>query len=61
MDPAHLLPEDLVRVLKAAGSREISSQRIQADIEAGAPCNPDGTIHLVRYAAWLVKEGAHGG
>jgi len=22
----------------------------------GAPTNPDGTLNLVRYVAWLVKE-----
>lgn len=29
---------------------------IQADIDAGAPTNTDGSINLVHYAAWLVKE-----
>ncbi len=26
---------------------------IEADLEAGAPRNADGTINLVHYAAWL--------
>ncbi len=36
----------------------------QADIDAGAPANADprprkrGTINLVHYTAWLVKEMA---
>jgi hypothetical protein len=33
---------------------------LQADIEAGAPTNPDGTINLVNYAVWLVGEMGHG-
>ena len=31
------------------------------DIDAGAPTNGDGTINLVQYAAWLVKEMANRG
>ena len=34
---------------------------LQADIDDGAPTNPDGTMNLVQYAAWLVKEMASGG
>jgi hypothetical protein len=29
---------------------------IARDIEAGVPVNPDGTINLVHYAAWLVTR-----
>jgi hypothetical protein len=29
--------------------------------DAGAPTNADGSINLVHYAAWLVKEMATGG
>ena len=39
-----LQPEVLVRLLKQAGSRTAS------------PENPDGTINLIEYAAWLAKE-----
>jgi hypothetical protein len=34
------------------------SSSSQADVDAGAPTNGDGTINLVHYAAWLVKEMA---
>ena len=50
-----LRPEILVRLLKQAGSRTISGETLAADIESGAPKNPDGTINLIEYAAWLVK------
>jgi hypothetical protein len=33
---------------------------IRADLAAGAPVNTDGTINLVHYAAWLVKERSGG-
>jgi hypothetical protein len=28
--------------------------------DAGAPANPDGTVHLVHYAAWLLREMGRG-
>lgn len=46
----------LVRLLKQSGCRTISEETLAADIEAGAPVNPDGTFNLVNYAAWLAKE-----
>jgi hypothetical protein len=35
-------------------------EMIEADVDDGAPVNPDGTLNLVHYAAWLVKEIASG-
>lgn len=51
-----LQPDMLVRLLKQAGCRTISEETLAADIEAGAPVNPDGTFNLVNCAAWLAKE-----
>jgi len=47
---------DLAKVLKQAGSRHASEESIRQDVEKGAPVNYDGTINLIHYAAWLVKE-----
>jgi hypothetical protein len=33
---------------------------LEADVDAGAPTNPDGTINLVSFAAWLVQEMGRG-
>ena len=51
-----LQPEVLVRLLKQAGSRTASPEMIAEDLASGAPQNPDGTINLVEYAAWLATE-----
>jgi len=51
-----LKPEKLAALLKAAGSRHATAETIRADIDAGAPVNPDGTVSLVEYGAWLAKE-----
>ena len=50
-----LQPEMLVNILKQAGSRLISAEKLAADFAAGAPKNEDGTVNLVEFAAWLVK------
>jgi len=55
-----LTPAQAARILAAAGSRRITEAMVRADIEAGAPTNADGTINLVHYTAWLVREVAGG-
>lgn len=50
----------LAEILRKSGSRYISPETIDADIEAGAPVNEDGSLNLVEYAAWLLKEANRG-
>ena len=38
------------------GGLPVSEEMLRADIDAGAPTNADGTMNLVHYAAWLVRE-----
>ena len=47
---------DFVKLLKQAGSRHASEESIRQDVEKGAPVNHDGSINLIHYAAWLIKE-----
>jgi hypothetical protein len=42
------------RFTKVCG-KEITEQMILDDIAAGAPVNPDGTLNLIHYGAWLNK------
>lgn len=53
-------PEKVADILRRAGSRHATPEAVRADIENGAPVNPDGTVNLLEYAAWLVRETAHG-
>jgi hypothetical protein len=57
-NPAALGVQDAARLLSAAGGQRITVEMIEADVAAGAPTNADGTINLVQYTAWLVKEMA---
>ena len=45
----------LAALLTRSGGR-VTAEMVEADIAAGAPTNPDGTVNLIHYAAWMVKE-----
>ena len=60
LNPLALRVEDLARILSALGPQPVTVQMLRADIDAGAPTNPDGTINLVHYVAWLVREIGRG-
>lgn len=61
LNPTALPVADAARLLSATGGHAVTPEQIRADIDAGAPTNGDGTINLVHYAAWLVKEMANRG
>ena len=61
LNPNALTLADAARLLAKAGGCPITVEMLRADIDAGAPANADGTINLVHYAAWLVKEMGRGG
>ena len=60
LNPNSLTPADTARLLTRAGGPPVRVETIQADLNAGAPANADGTINLVHYAAWLVREVERG-
>jgi hypothetical protein len=59
--PASLMPAKAAELLTKAGKTAITEEMILNDIAAGAPVNADGTINLVFYASWTVRELANGG
>ena len=54
LNPAALTAEDAARALG------LSVDAIRQDIAEGAPTNADGSVNLVHYAAWLIKDVADG-
>ena len=60
VDPTRLPVEQAAKLLAAAYRERIDPEKIRIDLQNGAPVNADGTINLVHYAAWLVKEMARG-
>jgi hypothetical protein len=60
LSPTALSVQDAARLLTSVGGAPVSEEMIELDIAEGTPTNADGTIHLVYYAAWLVREMAGG-
>lgn len=60
LDPNRLTVEQAAKLLSAAAKLRVPAEQIAADLDAGAPRNPNGTINLMHYAAWLVKEMGRG-
>jgi hypothetical protein len=52
---------DLSKLLSKCAGKPVTVEMIRYDIEAGAPVNADGTVSLIHYAAWLVREIGHHG
>jgi hypothetical protein len=60
LNPSALALGDAARLLAKVGAPSITEEMLQDDLLAGAPTNADGTINLVHYGAWLVKEMGRG-
>jgi len=58
-DPSALTLADAARLLSRVGGWPVTQAMLEADVTNGAPTNPDGTLHLVRYSAWLVRQMGH--
>ena len=56
LNPAALSVTDTARLLTRVGGQSITEAMIERDIDDGAPTNGDGTINLVYFAAWLVRD-----
>lgn len=52
-DPRAMTIQQLAEFLTQSGGRKIAASALAADVEAGAPVNGDGTVNLLKYAAWL--------
>ena len=59
LNPSALTIKDVARLLTKVGGRVVNASMVEADIDAGAPTNSDGTLNLVHYAAWMNKEGKY--
>lgn len=60
LDPTALPLAAAARMLAKVGAASITEEMLQQDVSSGAPTNGDGTLNLVHYAAWLVKETSVG-
>lgn len=56
LNPTSLTVADAARLLARVGGQPVTAEMLQTDLADGAPANADGTINMVHYAAWLVRE-----
>ena len=56
LSPQSLRLEDIAKILSAMGPKPVTVETLQADIDDGAPVNRDGTMNLLKYSAWMVRE-----
>jgi hypothetical protein len=56
ISPAALSLVEAARLLSKVGGRPVTEGVLRDDVARGAPTNPDGTLNLVGYAAWLVEK-----
>lgn len=60
LNPSALTIEQVAQVLSAAGGRPVTVAMVEGDLADGAPTNANGTINLVMYAAWHLKDRGRG-
>ena len=56
INPTALASETLTELLRKCRCSGLTDDTIQEMVDAGLPVNGDGTISLVEYTAWLLKE-----
>jgi len=55
-----LTAAEIAKVLSSASGRQITKEQVREVAEQGNLVRPDGTISLLEYTAFLVRELAHG-
>ena len=56
IDPSKLTPQQTAELLSRLGEVAVDTDSVEDDLADGAPTNADGTLNLMRYNAWLVRE-----
>ncbi len=59
-NPAALPLGDAAMLLTKLGGLRVTVEMLSADVDVGAPLNPDGTLNVLRYFAWLLTERNRG-
>ena len=60
LSPTSMTLTDAAKLLTAVGGSAVTEEMLREDMGLGAPSNSDGTLNIVHYAAWLVREVARG-
>lgn len=60
LSPQAMPIPDAARILAKVGGLPVTEEMLRDDVIQGAPTNADGTLNLVHYVAWLLKENGRG-
>ena len=60
LNPNAMTVAQAAELFSKLARRRIPASHITEDIDAGAPTNPDGTLNVLHYAAWLLGEMRRG-
>ena len=61
LNPLALPAGDALRMLRRSGCPRMSDDTLRRFADEGLPLNTDGTLNIVEYMAWMLKEGqSHG-
>ena len=61
VNPLALPAGDLMRMLRRSGCPQMSDETLQRLIDDGLPLNADGTMNIIEYTAWMLKEAQGNG
>ncbi len=56
LNPNALSVANAARLLTKVFGEPVTEEMIRSDVSAGAPTNREGTLNLVHYAAWVLRE-----
>ena len=56
VNPLALSAGDALRMLRRSGCPQMSDETLQRLIDDGLPLNADGTMNIIEYTAWMLKE-----
>ena len=61
VNPLALPAGDALRMLRRSGCPQMSDETLQHLIDDGLPLNADGTMNIIEYTAWMLKEAQGNG
>ncbi|MGN0880105.1 MAG: hypothetical protein ACI4WT_11740 [Oligosphaeraceae bacterium] len=61
VNPLALPAGDALRMLRRSGCPQMSDETLQRLIDDGLPLNADGTLNIIEYTAWMLKEAQGNG
>ena len=56
VNPLALPAGDAIRMLRRQGCPQMSDKTLQRLIDDGLPLNADGTLNIIEFTAWMLKE-----